>query len=146
MILLDTDHLSVLADARHSLHSQLVDKLKGVNEPVAVPIIAVEEQLRAWLAQIRRVASVHHQVVPYERLALLIGVLSDWEIVKWNNRASDEFTRHRKARIRIGTQDLKIAALTVVHGARLLSANLRDFNQVPGLHVEDWLFSGHTRA
>ena len=35
--------------------------------------------------------------------------------------------------------DLKIAATALVHGALLLSANLRDFRQVPGLMVEDWL-------
>ncbi len=39
----------------------------------------------------------------------------------------------------INTMDLKIAAMTLVHGALLLSANLRDFQQVPGLRVEDWL-------
>jgi tRNA(fMet)-specific endonuclease VapC len=41
--------------------------------------------------------------------------------------------------VRIGTQDLKIAALAIVHDALLLSANLRDFEQVPGLNAEDWL-------
>jgi predicted nucleic acid-binding protein len=35
--------------------------------------------------------------------------------------------------------DLKIAAICLVEGATLLSANLKDFQQVPGLHVEDWL-------
>ncbi len=34
--------------------------------------------------------------------------------------------------------DLKIAATALVQNALLLSANLRDFQQVPGLHVEDW--------
>lgn len=41
--------------------------------------------------------------------------------------------------IRIGTQDLKIACIALEHDATLLSANLSDFNQVPGLRVEDWL-------
>jgi predicted nucleic acid-binding protein len=37
------------------------------------------------------------------------------------------------------TIDLKIAAIVLRHSATLLSANLRDFRQVPGLSVEDWL-------
>ena len=41
-------------------------------------------------------------------------------------------------KIRIGTHDLKIAAITLVHDATLLSGNLRDFKKVPGLKVEDW--------
>jgi len=50
-----------------------------------------------------------------------------------------EFIRLRKERVRIGTLDLKISAIALVKGARLLSANLSDFEHVPGLHVENWL-------
>ena len=35
--------------------------------------------------------------------------------------------------------DLKIAAIAVAEDATLLSANVSDFQQVPGLRVEDWL-------
>lgn len=35
--------------------------------------------------------------------------------------------------------DLKIVAIALVQDALLLSSNLRDFRQVPGLRVEDWL-------
>jgi tRNA(fMet)-specific endonuclease VapC len=45
----------------------------------------------------------------------------------------------RAQRIRIGTMDLKIAAIALVHDALLLSANLRDFQQVPNLRVANWI-------
>ena len=35
--------------------------------------------------------------------------------------------------------DLKIAAIALAHDALLLSANLRDFQAVPDLRVENWL-------
>ena len=35
--------------------------------------------------------------------------------------------------------DLKIAAVTIANNAILLSRNLRDFQQIPELKVEDWL-------
>jgi tRNA(fMet)-specific endonuclease VapC len=35
--------------------------------------------------------------------------------------------------------DLKIAAIALVNQALLLSANLRDFEKVPQLRVENWL-------
>jgi len=139
MILLDTDHFSVVVDTRHVRHPQLISRLSGTDDVVAVSVIAAEEQLRAWLAQIHRSRGVHEQVAPYERLIRLLDVLCDWEILRWSIDAADEFARLRKARIRIGTQDLKIAALTVVNRALLLSANRRDFDQVPGLDVEDWI-------
>ena len=84
---------------------------------------------------------VRQQVRPYHRLIRLIDVLAEWEIAPWSERAADEFARLRKARVRIGTQDLKIAALALASDALLLSANLRDFKRVPALRVEDWLYS-----
>ena len=35
--------------------------------------------------------------------------------------------------------DLKIASIALSRDATLLSGNLRHFEQVPGLRVEDWL-------
>ncbi|MFN0019397.1 MAG: hypothetical protein ACKVP0_14120 [Pirellulaceae bacterium] len=65
--------------------------------------------------------------------------MREWDIVGWNEPAADEFKRLRTARVRIGTQDLKIASLALANDALLLSANLRDFEQVPVLRVENWL-------
>lgn len=42
------------------------------------------------------------------------------------------------ARLWIRTMDLKIAAIVVSSDAILLTRNLADFRQVPGLQVEDW--------
>lgn len=60
-------------------------------------------------------------------------------MIEWNEPAADHFVRLRKSHLRIGTQDLKIACTALAHDALLLSANLCDFEQVPGLRVEDWL-------
>jgi tRNA(fMet)-specific endonuclease VapC len=49
------------------------------------------------------------------------------------------FAQLRRQKIRIGSQDLKIAAIAMTENALLLSANLRDFQKVPGLRVENWL-------
>jgi tRNA(fMet)-specific endonuclease VapC len=38
----------------------------------------------------------------------------------------------------MGTMDLKITAMVLLREATLLSRNLADFGQVPGLQVEDW--------
>jgi tRNA(fMet)-specific endonuclease VapC len=140
MILLDTDHFSVTVDARHALHQSLAARLEASGEPLSLPIVSVEEQLRAWLAHVRRFADVHKQMFPYDRLIRLLDVLGEWEIARWSEPAADEFKRFRKQRIRIGTQDLKIAAIAIATDALLLSANQRDFQQVPGLRVEDWLY------
>jgi tRNA(fMet)-specific endonuclease VapC len=52
--------------------------------------------------------------------------------------AAEEFQRLQKTRIRIGTMDLKIAAIALTSNATLLTRNLIDFRKVPDLKVEDW--------
>jgi tRNA(fMet)-specific endonuclease VapC len=139
MILLDTDHLSILLEERDARHPPLIARLRAAGDILTVPIAVVEEQLRAWLAKIRSENNVHRQMVPYLRLKRVFTFLREWPIADWNEPAADCFARMRKARIRIGTQDLKIACTAIANDALLLSANLRDFKQVPGLRVEDWL-------
>jgi tRNA(fMet)-specific endonuclease VapC len=137
---MDTDHLSVLLETRHRQHAQLVARLERTDDTVALPIAVVEEHLRGWLAQIRRVPDVHKQIFPYIRLQKFMEFARDWQIVGWNEPAADIFKRLRKNRIRIGTQDLKIAAITLANEAILLSSNSGDFEKIPELRVEDWLY------
>jgi tRNA(fMet)-specific endonuclease VapC len=140
MILLDTDHFSVLTDERNALHGRLMARLNSVREPVAIPIVSVEEQFRAWMALLRRLGDVEKHVYPYDRLIRLVEVLGQWEIARWSQPAVEEFKRLRKQRIRIGTQDLKIASIAIANDAQLLSSNRRDFERVPGLKTQDWLY------
>jgi hypothetical protein len=54
MILLDTDHVTLLKYAEGERGARLVQRLQGLppDEVLAVPVIAVEEQMRGWLAAI----------------------------------------------------------------------------------------------
>lgn len=108
-------------------------------EVFGVPVVAAEEQCRGWLAEIARLRDPDKQVRAYDQLAKLFDFLGDWDIVRFDVRAADRFTRLRKQLRRMGAQDLKIAAIALANDALLLSANLRDFDRVPGLRVENWL-------
>jgi tRNA(fMet)-specific endonuclease VapC len=140
MILLDTDHITVLAFPEHSQFVSLRDRIETTDgQTVAITVINIEEPLRGWLAEISRRRIVHDQVVPYDRLVKLIKFFACFPIFPFDNNAAAEFEVLRKQRIRIGAMDLKIAAIALANDALLLSANLRDFRQVPGLRVENWL-------
>ncbi|HAA29939.1 MAG TPA: nucleic acid-binding protein, partial [Cyanobacteria bacterium UBA8553] len=39
---------------------------------------------------------------------------------------------------RIGTQDLRIAAIAICRNGIMVTPNRRDFERVPGLVFEDW--------
>jgi tRNA(fMet)-specific endonuclease VapC len=139
MILLDTDHLSVFTDERDPRHRLLNTRMEAATEPVACTIVSVEEVLRGWLAIIHRLRDVHRQLPAYVRLGQLFNVLSNWEIVPFDERAADRFVGLRRQRIRIGAMDLKIACIALVNDALLVTANLRDYSLVPELRCENWL-------
>jgi tRNA(fMet)-specific endonuclease VapC len=44
----------------------------------------------------------------------------------------------RKKLRKIGRADLLIAAISLANRATVVSRNLKDFRQVPGLRVENW--------
>ena len=139
MILLDSDHLSIVINRQSSARSALATRLRSADDFVAVPVICVEEQCKGWLARIHRAREVHDQILGYERLAELFDFFRRWRIQAFETPAADAFNQFRKQKIRIGSQDLKIACIALTADALLLSANLSDFRQVPGLRVENWL-------
>ena len=140
MIILDTDHLSVLFDTRHRKRPLLQNKMQALTgEEFATTIVTVEEQCQGWLNLIHQVVDPERQVSGYNRLLAYLDFLNGWRILPFEARAAAECVRLRKAKIRIGSQDLKIASIAIVHGALLLSANLRDFRKVPHLRVECWI-------
>lgn len=138
MILLDTDHMSLLE--RSSVEGARVrERLRRVPpDDVATTIISYEEQTRGWLARIAQASTPEHQRAAYGELKRQLRNYCDVAVVDYSAEAIAEFERLRRARVRIGTMDLKIAAIAVVNAATLLTRNLTDFRQVPALHVEDW--------
>jgi len=138
MIILDTDHLSALEYRAAPSAFALQARLESLSpDEIATTAISVEEQMRGWLGLIRRYPDVHRQVPSYERLIRLFDFFAQWQILPFDQAAADQFTRLRRQGIRIGTMDLKIAAIVAVRGGTLLSRNSRDFDQVPGVHAED---------
>lgn len=135
MILLDTDHASLLKYPEGG-GARLVERLKSrpPGTALAVSIVTVEE-----LASVAKERVARRQVLAYSELARLFEYFRSFTIALFDDRAADQFDALRIAKIRLGTMDLKIAAIALVTNATLLTANRRDFEWVPGLKVENWL-------
>ncbi len=139
MILLDTDHVSLLQRPDSPEGRAIVQRLAASpDRNIATTVVTVEEQMRGWLGVIARYRDLQQQAAYYDKLIAFIRFFNMWKIVPLQESAVSQFRDLQQARIRIGTTDLKIAAIALANHATLLSRNLRDFERVPGLRVEDW--------
>lgn len=107
----------------------------------AVPIIVIEEIVRGRLNVIRQAEAGQSRIsidCAYERFEETIGDFRRLQLLSFTVDAESLYQQWRQQGIRMATHDLRIAAICVVHGARLISRNRKDFERVPGLTVEFW--------
>jgi tRNA(fMet)-specific endonuclease VapC len=139
MVIADTDHITLMERPDTPSARRLRVRLEGnLDQQLFATIISYEEQSRGWLAQIARARSMVQQIEAYKRLHRHLDNFRKIEVLDFDEVAASEFQHLQRQRIRIGTLDLKIAAIALTHNATLLSRNLADFRKVPNLKVEDW--------
>ncbi|MDF5718113.1 MAG: type II toxin-antitoxin system VapC family toxin [Rhizonema sp. NSF051] len=133
--ILDTDTISLFQN-QHLLLKQRVNQVSL--EEIAVTVITVEEQMRGWLNVIRQ--SSEEQRLMWGYLALRQGVefFNTIKILDFDQNSASRYAELLRQKIRIGTQDLRIAAIAISNNAILVTRNQRDFSRVPGLQIEDW--------
>ncbi len=138
MYLLDSDHMSLLerggaegVKIRSRLRTTALDD-------VATTIISYEEQIRGWMARLAGITELEKQMNDYSELKRLLNNYCRIAVVEFDAKAIAEFRRLRQAKIRVGTMDLKIAAIALANDATVLTRNTQDFSRVPNLKFEDW--------
>jgi tRNA(fMet)-specific endonuclease VapC len=133
--LLNTDHVS-LSQHGHPLVSARIQTVGPAQ--LAISVITVEEQLRGWLAATRNATTAQARVTAYERLRMAVEYFASVTLLNYTIPADTLVADLRRQGVRVGTQDLRIAAVALTHGATLVTRNKRDFDQVPGLTLVDW--------
>ena len=103
-----------------------------------VTIITVTEQIQGRLAVIHQARSEVEVARGCERLQETLSFYASLRILPYNADAQAQFVELRRQRVRIGTQDLRIAAIALSQHATLVTRNARDFAKVPGLNIADW--------
>jgi len=59
-------------------------------------------------------------------------------VLSFTEPAIQRFEQLLTLKLNVGKMDLRIAAITLEHGAVVVTRNQRDFARVPGLVIEDW--------
>jgi tRNA(fMet)-specific endonuclease VapC len=107
-------------------------------EELAITVITVEEQLSGWYTLLRRVKTSPDLTRVYDRLVETVMFLSRTHILSFTEAAVAQYEQLRSMRLRVGTMDLRIAAIALAYGATLVTRNVQDFQRIPGLVIEDW--------
>lgn len=135
LYVLDTDHVS-LAQRNHPAVLRRI----AVTSPseLAVSMVTVEEQLRGWLKLLRRAPRGPRLVAAYQSLRDALTYFRGLQLLDFDSKADELCETLRAQKIRIGTQDMRIAATVLSVSGILVTGNYRDFSRVPGLRLEDW--------
>jgi tRNA(fMet)-specific endonuclease VapC len=135
---LDTDHLSLLERGNPKIQGRLrqVD-----TSSVAITIVTAEEKVKGRLAAINSLSGVERVdrlAVAYQALQSTIEDLQSLPILPFTDLARDRYRELLEQKIRVGSHDLRIAAITLSVDGVLVTRNRRDFERVAGLQIADW--------
>ena len=136
--ILDTDHFSAI-DRESAVAQVFQRRRREYAGELFISIITVEEVMRGWLALLASKKKRRDEIAVYERMQRSAEMIGEWQILPFDDDALENVERLKSARLKMSTLDLKIASIALAYDATLLSRNLRDFRQVPGLRVENWL-------
>ncbi len=143
MFLLDSDHLSLLQRQRGDAYSRLAARLHRISETeLHIPIIAFHERIKGWNAYLAKATTESEIIFAYGKFREILDEFASVQLVDYSEAASMVYQGLMKQRIRVGTMDLRIAAIAIAGDFTLLSCNSVDFERVPGLKLEDWTLPG----
>ena len=101
-------------------------------------IITGTEQVQGRLAVIHQARSEVEVAAGDQRLQETMTFYASIRVLPYDAEAQAQFAQLRRQRVRIGTQDLRIAAITLSRQATLVTRHTRDFAKVPALNIVDW--------
>jgi tRNA(fMet)-specific endonuclease VapC len=135
MWILDTDHVT-LWQRRHLM---VIRRIASVDaSQLATTIVTLEEQLRGRLDQVNRAMTGQDVKLAYRRLEETYIFFQRLTRLEFSDEAELHYGELVRQRVRIGTRDLRIAAIALSVGGIIVTRNRRDFERVPGLAIEDW--------
>ncbi|HEV3383557.1 MAG TPA: type II toxin-antitoxin system VapC family toxin [Gemmata sp.] len=136
--LLDTDHLSILQRRGGTDYAVLILNLSHhPDSDIVVSVVNFHEQSRGCHNLINS-GTRSDVLLGYDLLARSIEDFRRFSVLPFDATAMNTFDQLKSAKIRIGTMDLRIAAIALSRNLTVLTRNLSDFGKVPGLRIEDW--------
>ena len=136
LYILDIDHLTLLQRNYPAVVARFVTLSPEV---IAATVVSAMEQVRGRLAQVHRAKAASEVVTAFARFQEALLFYRTVPVLPYDEAAAAHFARLRQVSPHHpGTQDLRIAAITLSWNATLVTRNQRDFQSITGLLLEDW--------
>jgi len=137
--LLDSDHLTILWYDHGKSYETLISRIADhSDDEFAVSIVTIEEQLRGWLAYVAKASAIEGAIKGYSKLREVIDRFREINVLDFDSAAAGVFIDLKSQGVRVGTMDLRIAAIAIANDLTLLTRNSIDFERVPNLRFKDW--------
>ena len=137
--LLDTDHLVILQRQQgaefHTLSTRIAQHARA---DLGFSLVSFHEQVLGCHTFIARAKKPSELERGYRMLGRVLQDFAKAPVVPFDAPVIAAFESLRRQRLKVATMDLRIAATAVHHQLTLVTRNLKDFQRVPGLLIEDW--------
>jgi tRNA(fMet)-specific endonuclease VapC len=138
MYLLDTNILTAL----YAGHPSVIQRLQHLDDPqVATTIITKVELLQGRIAFLLKATDGQSLLRAQSLLQETERLISEVQIIPFDRSASEQFDQLRmnKSLRKMGRADLLIASIALAYRATLVTRNLKDFQQISNLKLENWI-------
>lgn len=138
MTAFDTDVLTELFAGNAALNQRLALIAPPERH---IPVVAAGEIVRGWLAAVRQAEAKRGRMTlefAFARFEESLVKMAPFALLPYTAAAHAQVEAWQQAKIRVGTNDMRIAAICVAHGATLATRNARDYAQLPGLAFDVW--------
>ncbi len=136
MYILDTD-ICGFVQSFHPIVMQHLNSLPP-DTPVVTTVITVGEDLSGWLPDCRRAQDGASRIRAYGHISQGLAFYLRRRCLPFDAAAATVFDKLKAQHPHIGKHDLSIAAIALSVGAVVVTRNVRDFQRIPDLIIEDW--------
>lgn len=139
MFLFDTDHAVIIQRRTEPEFGRLAPRMNGYSsDDFYFSIVTFHEEVAGWNAYLNRARTREAVVHAYEMFEGILTFFATQQVLPFDDASAEIFDSLRRQRVRVGTMDLRIAAIALARGFTVLSRNTVHFSKVPGLTVQDW--------
>lgn len=138
LLILDTDHVSLFLKG----NTLVCDRIfQTESDDLAISIITAEEICQGWLSEINKYSQASQSsrlLLAYSEFEKSLDFFQTIQRLSFDTNAYNQFEILRHQFKRLGTRDLRIAAIALSLKATVLTRNAKDFGQIQNLTIEDW--------